>query len=178
MILYTLHYIEGGEIIQSGEVLSRDSFPEVPDGATITEGFAAIRGEEKVIAGTRVSYVREREPEELLAAIERERTRRLSAGFDFDFGDARGVHRIGTTAADERGWDKVTKLAAAYLAIGNPEAPIVIVTETGSVVITAIEWQSILVAAGAFQQPIYMSSFALGAMNPMPQDVENPAHWS
>lgn len=174
---YTLHWIDTGIVIQSGQVPRPDLYPSVPDGAMITEGIEANPETERVKDGKAVPYDRPRENEELFSAIERERGRRLAAGFDFDFKDSRGVHRIGTTDADERGWDKVTKLSTAYLLSGNPGVKIQIVTETGPVEVTAAEWQEILIAAGAFQQPIYALSFVLQTMTPIPQDVENPSYW-
>lgn len=108
-----------------------------------------------------------------------ERERRLALGFDFDFGDARGVHRIGTSLDDMRKWmDEVTPLAQVYLNGGQPGSEITITTETGVAVITANEWQSILIAAAGYRQPLYAASFALQAMDPIPSDfATNPAYW-
>ncbi len=39
-----------------------------------------------------------------------ERDRRLSLGFEYDFGNERGVHHIATTPEDMKGWDEVSKL--------------------------------------------------------------------
>src|SRR5690606_5675721 len=64
-----------------------------------------------------------------------ERERRLALGFDYDFGDERGVHRIGTTDADMKGWDEVSKVAQAAINLGQPSAPVAIVTDTGAVAI-------------------------------------------
>ncbi|MGN6311148.1 MAG: hypothetical protein ACTHNN_16535 [Xanthobacteraceae bacterium] len=111
------------------------------------------------------------------AAIEVERNRRLSIGFAYDFGDARGVHRIGTSEQDMRGGDEVTKVANAMLALGDQTSTIDIVTETGSAVVTAIEWQCVLVAAGMFRQPIWAASFALQAKETIPADVTVDALW-
>lgn len=177
LIIYTLHYKDSGDVIQSGYVPDADCLPEVPKGATITRGFAALRGEERVIDGERVRILRERQRDELIAAIERERDRRLAAGFDYDFGDERGRHRIGTTDADERGWDKVTKLAAAYIASGQPDAQLSIVSDSGPVVLSAQEWQRVLIAKGEFEQPIFAASFALQGLKCIPPDVENPKYW-
>src|SRR5690606_41968408 len=47
---------------------------------------------------------------EFPALVVAERDRRLAMGFDYDFQDERGVHRISTTPADMAGWDEVTKL--------------------------------------------------------------------
>lgn len=108
-----------------------------------------------------------------------ERARRLSAGFDYDFGDGRGVHRIGTTPADMVGWDEVTKLASALAALGDTATTIPILTDSGQAEVTAIEWQQILVASAAFRQPIWMASFVLQAMEPIPADyATNEVYWS
>lgn len=107
-----------------------------------------------------------------------ERARRLSAGFEYDFGNGRGVHRIGTTPEDREGWNRVSELAQAMINLGQGAAPINVLTDTGHVTITAQEWQQILLAAGAFEQPIWHSSFALLAMNPIPDDYEADHHWT
>lgn len=112
-----------------------------------------------------------------VAAIVAERERRLAAGFDYDFSDARGVRRIGTTAADMIGWDEVTKVANAMLALGDTTSTITIVTETGAADVTALEWQHVLVAAAAFRQPIWSASFALQAMETIPDDVTDDGYW-
>lgn len=105
-----------------------------------------------------------------------ERERRLSLGFNYDFGDSRGVHRIGTSSQDMKGWDEVTKAANAMLALGD-QSTTTIVTETGSVQVTAIEWQRVLLAASAFRQPIWQASFALQAADPIPNDVTANELW-
>lgn len=108
-----------------------------------------------------------------------ERDRRLAAGFNYSFGDARGVHRIGTTRDDLIGWDDVTKYAAALIATGNGSAPITILTDTGVVVLTALEWQDVMLGAAAFRQPIWAHSFALTAQDPIPADyASNESYWS
>jgi hypothetical protein len=113
-----------------------------------------------------------------VANVIAERDRRLAAGFDYDFGDARGVHHIGTTADDLKGWDEVSKLAAAMLATGTPDGVIVILTDTGVAPVTATEWQAVQLAAAAFRQPIWQASFVLAAMNPIPADyATNGAYW-
>ena len=56
--------------------------------------------------------------EELLA----ERARRLALGFDYGFADTRGIHRIGTTTGDMRGWDEVSTWANAMLNTNSPDA--------------------------------------------------------
>lgn len=116
-------------------------------------------------------------PVPITADVERERARRLAAGFDYDFQDARGVHHIGTTDKDMVGWDDVTKLANAQIALGNASATIAIITNTGPVSVTAEEWQKILVAAGTFRQPIWQASFVLEATDPIPADYAADSHW-
>ncbi len=133
----------------------------VPDPATfITAGMKAAQA--RVIA---------------IGAIVTERERRLALGFDYDFGDVRGIHRIATADQDMRGWDEVTKVANAMIALGDTTSTIGIVTETGPAAVTAIEWQHVLVAAGTFRQPIWAASFALQAMNPLPADVTADVLW-
>lgn len=107
-----------------------------------------------------------------------ERDRRLALGFDFDFNDARGVHRIGTTSDDMDGWDEVTAMAQAAINKGVPQTAIDIVTDTGPVAITAMEWQDVLFAAALFRQPIWAKSFVLAAMTPVPEDYASEPYWS
>lgn len=107
-----------------------------------------------------------------------ERERRLALGFDYDFGDERGIHHIATTPDDIRKWmDEVTPLAQSYINLGQPAGEITISTDKGMVVITAMEWQSILVAAAGYRQPLYAASFALMAMDPIPLDYADNAYW-
>lgn len=89
------------------------------------------------------------------------REQHLAAGFDYDFADARGIHHIGTTPADVIGWDEVTQGAAAFVALGQGTTTFEILTNTGPVTITALEWQAILAQATAVRQPIWQRSFAL-----------------
>lgn len=109
--------------------------------------------------------------------VKSERARRLALGFDYDFGDARGVHRIGTTAEDMEGWDEVTSWANAMLALGDTETKLAILTDTGPTDVSAQEWQSILAAAAAFRQPIWRASFTLAGMNPIPADYADDVRW-
>lgn len=115
-------------------------------------------------------------PSPTRAGVEAERRRRLALGFDYDFGDARGVHRIGTTKEDMEGWDEVTTLADALRALGQT-TPISILTETGPAQVMPDEWAAILLAAAAFRQPIWGASFTLAAMNPIPADFADDSHW-
>ena len=105
-----------------------------------------------------------------------ERARRLAMGFDYDFADARGIHRIGTSDTDMIGWDEVTKLALTRNARGS-DAPIGIITDTGPVEVTPLEWMAVLEAASAFRQPIWHASFQLQAMDPIPGDYDADKHW-
>jgi hypothetical protein len=106
-----------------------------------------------------------------------ERERRLALGFDFDFEDVRGVHRIGTTGQDMIGWDEVSKFSQAAINLGLGSVTINIVTNTGPVAVTALEWQQILVAAAAARQPLWAASFVLQAASPIPADYREDSYW-
>lgn len=132
--------------------------------------------------------VRDETPEELAAIaaalaptpadVVAERERRLAEGFDYDFGDARGVHHIGTTPDDMRKWvDEVTPIAQTFINLGAPTNTIGIATNTGPAEITATEWFQILAAAGMWRQPIYQASFVLQSMNPIPTDYADDSYW-
>jgi hypothetical protein len=116
-------------------------------------------------------------PSDLTMQIVAERERRLALGFDYDFGDERGVHRIATTEQDMKGWDEVTQYANALVGTGDTTTVIGIVTETGPTAVTSTEWQQILVAAGQHRQPIWAASFALTAMVPQPEDFAADSYW-
>lgn len=111
-----------------------------------------------------------------VGGVQAECARRLAAGFDFDFGDERGVHRIGTTDKDMAGWDEVSKLAQARINTSDATV-IVIATDTGIVQVSPMEWQDILKAAAAFRQPIWLASFTLQTTNPIPADYAADEHW-
>lgn len=106
-----------------------------------------------------------------------ERRRRLSVGFNYDFGDERGVHRIGTTENDMIGWDEVMKWAQAKMLLGDTTATKLIVTDTSPVTITPLEWCSIIEEADSFRGPIWEKSFILQAMNPIPRDYKDNKYW-
>ena len=126
--------------------------------------------------------------EQMLRKIGLERKRRLDLGFDYDFGftdppdntipDPRGVHRIGTTDEDMTGWREVIDLANALIDSGAGATQINIVTDTGPTAVTAFEWQSIMLAAGQARQVIWASSFALQAMDPIPDDYDADSYWT
>jgi hypothetical protein len=103
--------------------------------------------------------------------VGRERDRR--------FGSPRGVHHFATSEDDMKRWMmEVTPIAQTFLNLGQPGAEIGISTATGNTVVTALEWQMVLIAAGTHRQPLYQASFALQAMDPIPADyATNPAYW-
>jgi hypothetical protein len=137
------------------------------DGQTFTliSGWEAIKAE------------RSQPPAPTTSEVITERQRRLATGFDYDFADERGVHTIGTTEADMAGWDEVSKAASALVALGLPDQEIDIVTDTGPCSVTAIEWQSVLVGAMQFRQPIFAASFVLQYSEPIPQDYADDVNW-
>jgi len=115
-------------------------------------------------------------PKPTVSKIAAERERRLALGFDYNFGDARGAHRIGTKPADMVGWSEVSTYAGALLDSGDTTTTIAIVTDTGPCDVTAPEWRAIEIAAASFRQPIWAQSFVL--MATLPTDYTNNAHWS
>ncbi|WP_299307801.1 hypothetical protein [uncultured Croceicoccus sp.] len=111
------------------------------------------------------------------AALIAERERRLAAGFDYDFGDTRGTHRIGTAEADMHAWSRdVTPYAQALAGTGDDTTRIAIVTDTGPAAVTGREWLEVLKAAAAVRQPIYHRYFELLAGDPA-IDVSADENW-
>jgi len=133
----------------------------------------AMTGEQTVAADIAPSF----NQVPTIGDVTRERNRRLEAGFTYDFGDARGVHFFATKESDMGGWDEVSKGAQAAIALGHSGTSIDLVTETGPVTVTALEWQQILVAATAHRQPIWQASFLLQAMSPIPVDLVDDSYW-
>ncbi len=127
--------------------------------------------------GTLISEVDIPDPPPTEDDVIAERERRLALGFVYNFGDARGVHHIGTTKADLDGWDEVAKGTQAAINLGAPSTTVDIVTDTGPVTVTALEFQMIMAAATAVRQPIWAASFALQAMTPIPGDYADDARW-
>ncbi|QQN73166.1 hypothetical protein [Croceicoccus sp. YJ47] len=112
------------------------------------------------------------------AALIAERERRLALGFDYDFGDVRGVHRIGTSEADMRAWSlDVTPYAQALAGTNDDTTAIAIVTDTGPVAVTGPEWLDVLKAAAAIRQPIWHRYFELLAAD-APIDPADPEAWA
>ena len=108
--------------------------------------------------------------------VQAECQRRLAVGFEYDFGDERGVHVIATTDKDMRGWGEVTEIARSRRA-RSITTPITIATETGACQVSPIEWESVIGAAGDFRQPIWGASFLLQAQSPIPSDYTSDEHW-
>jgi hypothetical protein len=106
----------------------------------------------------------------------RERERRLALGFQYDFGDARGVHQIGTTSADLVGWRDVIDYANALIDSGDTTTEINVVTDTGPVAVTAPEWQAVMLRAAEVRQVLWARSFAL--QSSLPADYANDSHWT
>jgi hypothetical protein len=110
--------------------------------------------------------------------VQAERARRLALGFSYDFEDARGVHQIGTTPADMVGWRDVIDLANALIDLGDTTTTISIVTDTGPTQVTAPEWQAVMLRAAEVRQVLWASSFALQAMDPIPEDYDADGYWT
>jgi hypothetical protein len=133
---------------------------------------------EQFLADNHPDVVAFHNPPPTVDDVAAERERRLALGFDFNFGAPRGVHRIGTTEADMKGWDEVTKLKDALIQSDMPAQPIEISTNTGRVTITPMEWNAVLIAAAAtFRQPIWQKSLDLQAMKPIPADFRDDKYW-
>lgn len=110
--------------------------------------------------------------------IRRERDRRLAVGFDYNFRDARAIHRIATDTEDVcKAAEEVTPLASSLVMNGDTETTIAFKTETGRVDITGPEWLSILLAAAEWRQPIFQAYFDLTAMDPIPSDYTDDKYW-
>lgn len=142
-------------------------------GSIITYGTPALNGDHYERTVTLSS------PPVTMQMVIDERSRRLALGFDYDFGDARGVVHIGTAPHDMEGWDAVTKIANALINTGNSAQTITIVPETTEVTITALEWMGVLISGfAAAQQPIWAASFVLEATDPIPTDYTNDSYWT
>lgn len=155
-----------------GQLLPFTASADDPDERGQEIYFAAVLGSYGEIA----PFVAATPPEPTPDDVTAERARRLALGFDHDFGDSRGVHRIGMTAADQEGWDEVTTIALARKAAGVA-TPIGIVTDTGACAVSPDEWLQILEAAAGFRQPIWAASFALQGAGSIPDDFAADAHW-
>lgn len=161
----------------------------IPNNATLIAPPQEMEGNIRIFSNGAWGYVKWNRPQDGVSEephgpsiedVVHERTLRLESGFPYDFGenDPRGVHHIGTSEDDMKGWDEVTKLANALIMSGQPDAQIDILTNTGAIKVTAMEWQHILIFAGTVRQPIFAASFALQAMWPqIPADYRDDSHW-
>lgn len=107
-----------------------------------------------------------------------ERERRLALGFDYDFQDERGIHHIGTTPADMVGWRDVIDYANALIDSGDTTTLINIVTDTAPAQVTAPEWQAVMLQAAVVRQTLWAKSFALQALDPIPEDYADDSYWT
>ena len=110
--------------------------------------------------------------------LENETVKRLASGVHYDFGDDRGMHLFGTTPPDMNGWNEVNTIANIHMNKGNGGATINIVTDTGPVTVSANEWQDVFLAIHEHRQQVWAKSFALEAMDSLPQDLEDDKHWT
>jgi hypothetical protein len=177
MIHYSFIYPETGIIDQSGYCPDASCLPELPEGCVFKLGFVGNPEAERFDGDDLIPYCPDKTQEELAFLVALERGRRLSSGFDYDFGDTRGVHHVGTTEADMAGWREVSDMAFKAIARDDVSKEIMIATDTGPAVVTAAEWLDVLDAAEAFRQPIWTASFILQSLSPIPQDVTADALW-
>jgi hypothetical protein len=158
------------------------TFEEIPPHKRDQWKVVDIEGEgpeqQEVIEDDRVRLVRTWPADKLKTAIDAECRRRLAQGFTYDFGDDRGIHTIGTSAADMEGWRDVTDHANALIAIGDTDTTIEIVSDTDAAMVTAPEWQAIMLDATTRRQELWKKSFALQAMDPIPTDYANDKYWT
>lgn len=124
-----------------------------------------------------VDSIRQEINAERRAGVIEERSRRLALGFEFDFGDARGVQYIQTRPVDAEGWQQVDRWAAAMSGMGDATSTLLIVTGTGPVNVTAPEWHALVAYGSTVQQPIWQASFALRSMDPVPEDYADDKWW-
>lgn len=186
MVIFTVYNPETGAILWNGSALDEDTLPAIPSEYAGYQFALGIKGDpetERLVVLGDGQYELEpcvpiRDRSELINAIIAERSRRLAVGFDYDFGDERGVHRIGTTDEDMRLWREVNDVAFKAVARGQGNKQISITTDTGPVVVTADEWLNVLDTAEEFRQPLYTASFVLQSMQTIPQNVEDPEHWT
>lgn len=98
---------------------------------------------------------------ELIDYVEKRRKAKTSIGYNYDFGDARGVHTIGTTVKDRDGWDEVWRLSDSLIKKNQGTATLKIRTDTGETTITASEWPDIQAAGTLYFQPVYDASWTI-----------------
>lgn len=153
-----------------------DDMPDLAPGERAEPGDIRKEGERYVREWVVIAPIPPSEEEKRAGVLE-ERYRRLSEGFEFDFGDERGVHFIQTRDIDEEGWRQVDRWAAAATGLGDTGSTLLISTGTGPVHVTAPEWHAIVAHGSTVQQPIWQASFALRAMEPVPDDYTDNKWW-
>ena len=109
--------------------------------------------------------------------VRQEYERRSSLGFEYDWRDDRGVHIMGTSPEDQKGWEKVTKRANALIARGDVDTTIKIHTNSGRIKVTAPEWQAFNLAYTEFEQELFEKFDALVEMSPIPMDFADDKYW-
>lgn len=160
------HYNAYGSIVRASDGAS---IPPDPANRDYQAAMAAVAAGDTITAYT--------PPSPSIAAVDAERDRRLALGVSYDFGDARGVHQIGTTKQDLESWDKVDTWAHARHALGADTDQTLILTNTGVASITPLDWFAIVSAVAAYQQPIWAHAIALYQMSPIPVDFTADAYW-
>lgn len=180
-MLFTIYDGVTGEIQGIGNVPEEElALAHERDGFKVLLGKALDADTQRVnpitlrpnkIAGGRPRHV-------ALQEIAFERERRLNAGFEYQFKDKRGSHRIGASDMDWAGWQEVNAHATKAMMRGKPKTPLDIVTDTGPVTVTADEWLDMLDAIEAFRQPILLAAFRLAALKSIPNDVTSDSYWS
>jgi len=168
--------VEGSTVIERREI---EALPEHKSHLwrpVVYEGSGPLS--DVIVEPTQVRVVRSVPPitvEQVVA----ERERRLALGFNYDFGNGRGVHRIGTTKEDMAGWSDVSTYAGALIDRGDLTTQIPIATNTGTCLVTPPEWRAIEIAAAQFRQPLWTKSFALMALAPnIPADYTHDSYWT
>lgn len=155
----------------AGQLYDAASLTLPPSGRLFREAWAAPEGGVIQLDASKLKAL-------MAVKVQEERARRLRLGFDYDFGDERGVHTIGTTDADFEGWKEVIRLANALIDSGMGSTTIEIVTNTGPAQVTAFEWQAIMLAGAVSRQTVWAKSFALQALPVIPEDFDDDAHWT
>lgn len=167
--------VDGNRVIERRELTSIPPHKSYLWKPVVIEGEGSQ--EQVIIEPERVRLVMS-VPPVTVEQVADERDRRLALGFDYNFGDARGVHRIGTTRRDLEGWSEVSTYAGALIDSGDLTTQIAIATDTGPCLVTAPEWRAIEIASAAYRQPLWAKSFALMAQTPIPADYTHDRHWT
>jgi hypothetical protein len=119
-----------------------------------------------------VSYVRTKSPEELQAEINRERDRRIAAGVT--------LNGISVTGSDKDRANLSDLAFAAQLRIASGDATTVTVFRDGDNIdhsLTPAELLTLWQQSAAYVSNLYAASWALKALDPIPQDISNPLYW-